>query len=270
MSSRGIWQRWWWIRRTKRSIKARPPSFPWFWIPLGARTDLEVTLTPVVDETGTCTHLLGVGVDVSDRLQSEREILRLERLHALEEMARGVAHNFNNILVGVLGYAQLIEMQSKDENAIENAKEIIESALRAKELVQRLNLSDGRGSDSPPHRVDNLNTIVQQAIDDTSPRWKDEAEVDGIAISVVTRFDDIPPIVADSVGLHHILVHLITNAADALSDGGEINISTGQAGEMVQLIVKDNGVGMSEETQKRIFDAFSQPGKMSGVVWVYR
>jgi PAS domain S-box-containing protein len=222
----------------------------------GASSNLELALTPVIDDTGTCTHLLGVAVDVSRRLQSEREIIRLERLHALEEMARGVAHNFNNILVGVLGYAQLIEMQSNDENAKENAKEIIESALRAKDLVQRLNLSVGRGNDIPPHKIDNFNTIVQQVIEDTSPRWKDEAEVDGITIQVETEFHDVPPVVADPVGLHHILVHLITNAADALVEGGTIKISTGQREQMVQLKVEDNGVGMSEETQKRIFDPF--------------
>ena len=83
-------------------------------------------------------ELEGMG-DTRD--ETNQEIIRLERLHALEEMAQGVAHNFNNVLVGVLGYAQIIEMQSDDPNAVRQAKKIVENSLRAKDLVQRLNMS---------------------------------------------------------------------------------------------------------------------------------
>ena len=76
--------------------------------------------------------------------RSDPEIIRLERLHALEAMSRGVAHNFNNILVGVMGFAQLIQMQSADPQSVENAGEILRCAERARKLVQRLNMSVGR------------------------------------------------------------------------------------------------------------------------------
>jgi uncharacterized protein YigA (DUF484 family) len=62
--------------------------------------------------------------------QSNQEIIRLERQHALDEMAHGVAHNFNNVLVGDLGYAQIIEMQSDDARAVENSGKIVENAMR--------------------------------------------------------------------------------------------------------------------------------------------
>ncbi len=240
----------------------------------GGQVTVETTLTPVLDESGACTALLGVARNISERKQTEQEIIRLERLHALEDMARGVAHNFNNILVGVLGYAQLIEMQSQDPQDVENAREIVESALRAKDLVQRLNLSVGRGGESPPHRLDSVNEIVQEAIETTRPKWRDEVEARGISIEVDADLGDVPAIGGIQVGLHHIMVHLITNAVDAMPEGGKIEISTQGAGEMVMLRVKDGGIGMDEEKQTRIFEPFfttkQDVGSGLGLSMVYR
>jgi nitrogen-specific signal transduction histidine kinase len=121
--------------------------------------------------------------------RSGPEIIRLERLHALEAMSRGVAHNFNNILVGVMGYAQLIEMQSTDPQSVKNAGEIVRCADRARELVRRLNLSVGR-----PGRHDSeilpLESIIHGVSDATRPKWKDEAEAAGIQITFLTDLDD--------------------------------------------------------------------------------
>ena len=73
------------------------------------------------------------------QVHADQEIIQQERLRALEEMAQGVAHNFNNVLVGVLGYAQIIELQCNDEKILECAAKISDNALRAKDLVQKLN-----------------------------------------------------------------------------------------------------------------------------------
>ena len=81
-------------------------------------------LTPILDDAGKCTHLIGFCTNLTQARHAEQEIIQLERFHALEQMARGVAHNFNNILVGILGHAELIELHSKDEHAIENSHEI--------------------------------------------------------------------------------------------------------------------------------------------------
>ena len=159
--------------------------------------------------------------DLSRREGAELEVVRLERLEALGDMARGVAHNFNNILVGVLGYAQLIEMDSEDPHVVENAREIVASALRAKELVRRMNLSVGRVGDLPLQPVDDLNGIVLDAVEATRPKWVDEASSRGISIAVRTHLGEIPSVTAHTVGLHQILVHLITNAVDAMPEGGQ-------------------------------------------------
>lgn len=190
------------------------------------------------------------------QVHADQEIIQQERLRALEEMAQGVAHNFNNVLVGVLGYAQIIELQCKDEKILECAAKISDNALRAKDLVQKLNQSVREAGSQPLDRVTTLHTIVREAIKATQPQWQDGAAARDVKIEIAEALEDVPPIKGNPVELHHVLSHLITNASDALPDGGTITISTQTSKGQVALCVHDDGVGMDAETQKRIFEPF--------------
>jgi len=245
------------IERCREAIrKGAPARYEEYLDLTTGRLAVETTLTPVLNEQDVCTHLLWVGRNITERKQAEREAVRLERLHAFEEMAQGVSHNFNNMMVGVLGYAQVIEMQSQDAQAVEHARKITQSAMRAKQLVHRLNLSVGRGGGQAPHRVGGLEVAVREAVAATRPRWKDEMESRGVVVKVRTRPDRVPAVRATQVELHEILIHLIFNALDAMPDGGEIDIGIRDAGAFVALTVKDSGIGMDAETQRRIFEPF--------------
>lgn len=190
------------------------------------------------------------------QVHADQEIIQQERSRALEEMAQGVAHNFNNVLVGVLGYAQIIELQCKDEKILECAQKISNNALRAKELVQKLNKSVREAGSQPLDRVTTLHTIVREAIKATQPQWQDSAKSRGRKIEIEDALEDVPPITGNPVELHHVLSHLITNAADALPKGGHIVISTRATKDRVAICVRDDGIGMDTETQKRIFEPF--------------
>jgi signal transduction histidine kinase/ActR/RegA family two-component response regulator len=190
------------------------------------------------------------------QVHADQEIIQQERLHALEEMAQGVAHNFNNVLVGVLGYAQIIELQCKDQKILECAHKISANALRAKDLVQKLNRSVREAGSQPLDRVTTLHTIVREAIKATKPQWQDSAKKRGVKIEIEETLEDVPPIKGNPVELHHVLSHLITNAADALPKGGTIMISIRASKDQVAIGVRDDGVGMDAETQKRIFEPF--------------
>ncbi len=191
----------------------------------------------------------------SAQMKANQEIIRLERLRALEEMAQGVAHNFNNVLVGVLGYAQIIEMQSQEKQTISNARKIVENALRAKELVQRLNKSVREAGDLPLHRITTLDTIVHEAIKATQSYQKNAA-ARNIQITIHESLYPTLPIKGNPIELHHVLVHLLTNAIDAMPNGGEIAITTRTENNNLVLSVADQGIGMTDETSKRIFEPF--------------
>ena len=190
------------------------------------------------------------------QVHADQEIIRQERSRALEEMAQGVAHNFNNVLVGVLGYAQIIELQCKDEKILECAQKISNNALRAKELVQKLNRSVREAGSQPLDRVTTLHMIVREAVKATQPQWQEGAKSRGRKIEVEEALEDVPPITGNPVELHYVLSHLITNAVDALPKGGHIVISTRATKDRVAIDVRDDGIGMDAETQKRIFEPF--------------
>ena len=97
---------------------------------------------------------------------------------------------------------------------------------------------------------------MQEAIKATSAQWKDSAEARDVQISIVEDLEDVPPIKGNPLELHQVLVHLITNAVDAMPKGGEIAMSTRISGENVAICVRDQGVGMDVETHKRIFEPF--------------
>ena len=201
---------------------------------------------------GACRIVLS---DITAHRQLERELVQLERLRAVGELAAGVSHNLNNMLCTMLGPAQLILRFSDDPEVYREAEEILDSARRAQELVHRLNLSV-RGVAEGQLEAVPINQVVQEAVQTARPRWKDEPESRGISIEVITKLEEVPSIRGTASRLRDILTNLLFNAVDAMLQGGTITIATRAVGTEVQLVFTDTGIGMDEETRRRVFDPF--------------
>ena len=192
--------------------------------------------------------------EMAKRKRAEQEVVRVERLRALDEMSIGISHNLNNILTGIMGPAQFIQSLTDDREIREYAEVIVQSAERAADLIRRLRHSVRSSEAEESLEPVAVNTVAQNAVLETRSRWKDEAEAGGISIEVITEFGDIPPVRGTETGLRDILVNLLLNAIDALPRGGAITIRTQAVEEGVQLRVSDTGIGMDEEVKRRIFE----------------
>lgn len=192
--------------------------------------------------------------DITDRKHMEQELVRLERLGAAGEMAQGVAHNFNNLLVGVLGFAQLLKRELNSAKLQDYVAQIMQSAQRAQNLVEQLNLSSRHSSEDMD--VLDVNLAIEEAIQGARPRWKDASEAAGIQISVTTDLNEVPKIQATAAGLHDILINLIFNAVDAMPEGGTLSFRTQVKDQKVVISIRDTGSGMDTETQRRVFEPF--------------
>jgi signal transduction histidine kinase len=193
--------------------------------------------------------------DITQHKQMEKAQIRTQRLRAVGELAAGVSHNLNNILTGVLAPAQLIQLKTGDPDLLREVGDIIASARRARDLVHRLHLSV-RGVEEDSLQSVPVNQVVQEAVQAARPRWKDEAESRGLAIEVVTRLQDVPPIQGTASRLHDLLTNLLFNAVDALPEGGTITLETQPAEGEVQLTCRDTGIGMDEATSMHVFETF--------------
>ncbi len=192
--------------------------------------------------------------EVAERERTERSLVRLERLRALGELSAGISHNLNNILTGVMGPALMLKSRNTDPETTRGIEEIIRSGLRARDLVSRLHKAV-RGQDDGTEPVD-VNIVVQNAVQDARPRWKDEAEAKGITIEVVTETQDVPTIRGNTSGMHDIVINLLFNAIDAMPKGGTIHVSTAPCETGTRLVVTDTGHGMDKETLDRVFEPF--------------
>jgi signal transduction histidine kinase len=193
--------------------------------------------------------------EIAERKQMEQELIHLERLRAVGELSAGVSHNLNNILTNVLGPAQLLQRKIDDPKLLCEVDDIIISAKRARDLVRELHLSVRTAGEESLSSVA-VDEVVQQAVQTSRPRWKDEPEGQGIAIEMVTQWGGVPSIKGTEAGLHNILTNLIFNAVDAMPEGGRIDICTQMVEDMVQIRFSDTGTGMDEETRRRVFEPF--------------
>ena len=207
------------------------------------------------DAHGNVVGSLGILQDITARKRFEEEQNRFERLRALGEMAAGVSHNLNNILTSVLGPAQMLQRTSDDPNVQEEAQRIVAAARHARDLVHRLHLST-RGTEEDKPQAVQVNEVALQAVQVTCPRWKDAPEARGLRIEVATDLGDVPPIKGAESRLHDIFVNLLLNAVDAMPKGGTITVCTRAVDKGVQITVSDTGIGMDEETRRRVFEPF--------------
>ncbi|MFT5366594.1 MAG: signal transduction histidine kinase [Candidatus Latescibacterota bacterium] len=205
------------------------------------------------DELGELARVMNEMLGKLDN--NEREMVRLERLSALGEMAAGINHNLNNILVGVTMSSEFLMDRVKDEKSLEFVRTIYRAGKQAADLVARL--QDAVLGDSDEGALQSLNAIVRDSVETARTRWKDEADLKGIEIRILLDLaNGLPPVRGSSSGLYNIVLNLIFNAVDAMPDGGELEIQSRQMGGGVQISVRDTGVGMDEETRKRVFEPF--------------
>jgi signal transduction histidine kinase len=201
---------------------------------------------------------------VEEKLRLEAQLSQAQKMEAVGQLAGGIAHEFNNILTSVIGYANYLQMKMiKGDPLHSYAGNIITSANRAARLTNDL-LAFSRKKRSEP-RVTNLNEIILKA-ENFLPLMA------GKKIRVSIMVCESPLIaLADEVLLEQVLVNLVANARDAMPGGGVLSINTdlvemnrefplatgtAQPGRYGRISVTDMGVGMTENTRARMFEPF--------------
>lgn len=232
---------------------------------------IRTNFVPITDKHGTVNWLLGISQDISEQKLAEEEKKELQaslrhtqKMEAVGQLAAGVAHEFNNALVGILMNAELLQKQVGDdlsESSQRMLNDIQRSGERAASLTKQL-LTFSRKRTSMESSFD-----VNQVILDSERMLHRLA---GDSITLETKLSPHPVVVrADEGEVEQAIINLARNAVDAMPQGGTLTIQTdvvslqenevsqdSKAGSYGRLSVVDNGCGMSQETKERIFEPF--------------
>jgi len=204
---------------------------------------------------------------------THEKLIVVEKLKALAEMAGGVAHDFNNILGTILGRVQLLGLKTDDPILKKEFDDIEAAAMDGRRTVKRLQ-DFTQVSAAVEYKSLDLNKIVARSIESTRPAWKDNAQRRGVTINMVTDLYPLSTISGNREELTEAISNVILNSIDALETSGEIKISTYMDDDKAVLKIADNGKGMDEETQNKLFFPFfstksNQKGSGMGLAVVY-
>ncbi len=205
--------------------------------------------------------LLGIVRDMTEARELQLKLLQAQKMEAIGTLAGGVAHDFNNIISVISGYAELAAQDLPAESTVrEDLQQISEASTRAAALVQQLLAFSRRQLLQPrPVNVSSQAKHTVQLLERVLPSH----------IRLVTSFArDLPPVLVDPVQLEQVLMNLAVNARDAMPEGGTLEIQTALEGDCVLLSVSDTGKGIAPELQPRIFEPFfttKAPGKGTGL-----
>ncbi|MEI7636545.1 MAG: PAS domain S-box protein [Syntrophus sp. (in: bacteria)] len=207
--------------------------------------------------------------NITDRKQMETRLIQAQKLEAIGTLSGGMAHNFNNILTGIQGYASLMLISMKpDHPNYERLKSIEEQVKSGAELTQQL-LGFARGGQYETKSLD-INQVISRSATLFGKAKKD-------VVMHLSLEKGVLLVLADQNQLEQVFLNLFMNADQAMSSGGNIHLETQRVllsdGEMqpfevapgayVKITVADTGMGMDEKTRERIFEPFFTTKKMS-------
>jgi two-component system, cell cycle sensor histidine kinase and response regulator CckA len=218
---------------------------------------------------------LVVAVDVSERLKLEEQLRQLSKMEAVGQLAGGVAHDFNNLVMVMQNYCELLGEHVSEERPRKYLGEIKTASQRAAAITQQL-LAFSRKQVLQPKSV-NLNEVLAGSLSMLKPLIGEHIQF------VVHSDENLWNINADPVQIEQVLMNLAVNARDAMPTGGAITIQTENVsldeqyssihypvkpGRFAMLSISDTGIGMSSEIQKKIFEPFfttKEPGSGTGL-----
>ena len=240
------------------------------------KRSLRFVAARVRDPEGNLMGAIETVEDVTEKEELEKQLQHAQKMQAVGTLAAGMAHEFNNILAAIQGYAQLMGfgMDEKDPN-LEYVREIEESCQRAAGLIKKiLSFSRIERAEKLPLKVNQVIEGVAQILRQTLPP----------NINISLRLGQgLPFVLGEYSQLEQVVLNLCLNSRDAMSGGGNIIISTSlkvietpsatpgpwaKPGRFVEITVEDDGLGMETEILPRIFEPFfttKEPGKGTGL-----
>ncbi|MGL6341322.1 MAG: hybrid sensor histidine kinase/response regulator, partial [Waterburya sp.] len=236
-------------------------------------------MTLVRDEAGQAKSILTVDTDITEKKQIEAQFYRAQRLESLGTLASGIAHDINNILTPILGFAQLlpVRLPHLDEQNSRMLQIITDNAKRGAKLVKQILLfSKGEPEKRVILQPKYLLKDIERIIKETFPK------------SIEIRSDratksELWTVSADPTQIYQVFMNLCVNARDAMPDGGILTIAAenqffdpnyvrtnleAKVGKYVVLTISDTGCGISKAIQERIFEPFfttKEAGKGTGL-----
>jgi PAS domain S-box-containing protein len=208
-------------------------------------------------ESGKCIGYLLVIEDITRKKAFSDKIVQSEKLAALGTMAGGVSHDFNNLLMAILGHIQLILPQIEDEEIRRRLQNMEKAVYDGSNTVRRLQRFTERERDpkAAASTID-VEEAIKDVIELTRPRWKNLMERSGRTIDIKIDIQQKCLAAINASDLREVLTNLLLNAIDAMPQGGDITFRSHCQGEQVFVEVSDTGIGMSKEVAERIFDPF--------------
>ncbi|MBW1813401.1 MAG: PAS domain S-box protein, partial [Deltaproteobacteria bacterium] len=200
--------------------------------------------------------------DITQHKKIEAQFIQAQKMESLGTLAGGIAHDFNNLLMGIQGNASLVQLALGEKNPhIEKLKSIEHLVKDGSELTKQL-LGVARGGKYEVLPT-NVNKIVKKSADMFGRTRKE------ISIHKILK-KDLWVTEIDRSQIEQVLLNLYVNAWHAMPDGGDLYLETKNTtldeyytknygtdpGKYIRITVTDNGIGMDEETRKRVFDPF--------------
>ncbi len=223
---------------------------------------LERYCLPVYLPDGSLMGQLWVLRDVTEERRRQQELLRLERLRTLGELASGIAHDLNNALVPLMSGSELLKAHP-DPEVRRWAETMFKSVRHAADIIQRMRGFYQTRLTVAQELVD-IHQLVHDAIVMTRPRWLDTALAEDVTVRMETRLTDQLLTKGDPSELRQVFVNILLNAADAIMEKakitgdreGNIVVTAKQQGSQVVVEITDDGIGMTEEVRQRMFKTF--------------
>ncbi|MDP8248697.1 MAG: PAS domain S-box protein, partial [Candidatus Tritonobacter lacicola] len=214
----------------------------------GSLVDVSLNLSPIKDGAGRIIGVSSIARDISERKHLQRELFHSEKMAAIGKLTSGIAHEFNNFIGMMRGYAELA-LDKKDPALMEEALDVvINMSDRAARIIKNL-VDFSRRREPKKESIDVIGTI-ESALSLVS------RDLEKAGIAVERDYSLTSKMFADEDQLEQVFFNIIINALHAMPKGGSLTIRTGKRGKNLWACFSDTGCGIKKENLDKIFEPF--------------